>query len=472
MPAWNRIYDRAPIPVQDLLLGLAGWWTRRRRFGPGFRTCLAAAEERAAGTAADLEDFRDRRLRAYVLHCATTVPFWRERFRTLGVDPRDIRTLADLAVLPPVTKAEVRRQQAAFYSEAWPPRRCLRRGTGGTTGASLRFRATPAAVSEQWAVWWRYWRWHGLDLDTWCGYFVGLDIVPRQQRRPPYWRVIGPRRQVAFSSFHLRPETLPGYIDELRRRRLPWLHGYPSVLTLVAAHVLETGADLGYQPRWITTGAENLMPHQVDTITRAFGTRPRQHYGLAEGVANLSECPAGFLHVDEDFAAVEFLPHEVAGAGYRLVGSNLSNPAFCLLRYDTGDVVQAWSPAGCTCGRPGRLADAIDGRKEDVLILGDGTRIGRLAHVFQGIDCVAEAQFVQHEPGAVELLIVPRDPFTGQDERAVLAAARRRLGDATRIELRRVASIARERNGKLRFVRVIARPSDATAPSETGDTTR
>jgi len=48
-----------------------------------------------------------------------------------------------------------------------------------------------------------------------------------------------------------------------------------------------------YPIRWITVGAENLLPQQADLIEQAFGARPRQHYGMAEAIANSSECERG-----------------------------------------------------------------------------------------------------------------------------------------------------------------------------------
>ena len=47
---------------------------------------------------------------------------------------------------------------------------------------------TLAAIQEQWAIWWRYRRLHGLQFNTWCGYFGGRSVVPLTQKRPPLWR--------------------------------------------------------------------------------------------------------------------------------------------------------------------------------------------------------------------------------------------------------------------------------------------
>jgi len=107
------------------------------------------------------------------------------------------------------------------------------------------------------------------------------------------------------------------------------------------AFIAQVGIELGYArrvpTRWVTVGAENLLAHQRHAIERMFGVTPRQHYGLAEGVANISECPQGTLHVDEDYSFVEFIPRE-HGFGHRIVGTSLDNSAIPFLRYDTGDI--------------------------------------------------------------------------------------------------------------------------------------
>lgn len=456
MPALNRLYNRLPVPLQNLAIGLAGWSTMRRRFDGRFRASLREAEDRLAAGEDTITRYRDERIRRYVAHCVKTVPFWQRRFTSLGLDPRDIKGLDDLSLLPILTKAEVKQHRDSFFSTAWPPGRTPRRSTGGTTGASLSFRASPDALREQWAIWWRYWRWHGIPLHERCGYFVGIDVVPAGAGAP-YWRHNRPRRQEMFSIFHLRPDTLPGYLDELDRQRLPWLHGYPSVLAIIAAYMLDTGRRLRTPPRWVTTGAENLLPLQVQQIEAAFGVRPRQHYGLAEGVANLSECDHGRLHVDEDFAAVEFSPR--AGGATALVGSSLFNPAFCLLRYDTGDLVEPAAEGRCPCGRPGRIVQRIDGRKEDVILLPDGTRLGRLAHIFERLDCLREGQILQRADGGITLRVVPRGQFASTEQAAVMAAARRRLGSEIAVDLVTVERLPRGTNGKLRFVISELQPS-------------
>src|SRR5690606_40913392 len=72
-------------------------------------------------------------------------------------------------------------------------------------------------ICEQWAIWWRYRRWHGIEPGTWCAYFGGRSLVPFKASKPPFWRYNIPARQVMFSAYHMSPENLRAYVDELRR---------------------------------------------------------------------------------------------------------------------------------------------------------------------------------------------------------------------------------------------------------------
>lgn len=445
----EALYSHLPIWLQNTICSVKGLQIQRDRFGDGFPEMLAGAEQRARWSDDRVGAFRDVRLREFVKHCATTVPYYRDLFRREKIDYRDIRTLDDLKILPVMSKEEVKRAGTRLISEAIPAHRRIPAHTSGTTGAGLKFVTTREAIQEQYAVWWRYRRWHGVDMGDWCGYFGGRRVVPIRQTKPPFWRVNRPGRQVLFSAYHMTADNFPYYISELQRRRLRWLHGYPSMIALLASQIVDRvePTDLGVEV--VTIGAENLLEQQSDVIEKAFGVRPRQHYGLAEAVANISQCECGSLHVDEDFAAVEFLGDEAESC--RLVGTNLSNPAFPLLRYAPQDVVTPTSKR-CPCGRPGRLVAAIDGRQEDYIVLKNGAKLGRLGHVFKNLVNVREAQILQKRPGEIIACIVRGDRYTDNDERILRQSLKNCLGQDTVVHLNYVEQLTRSKTGKLRFV--------------------
>lgn len=432
MSALDRIYARLPEPLQVLAVHAEGWRHRRRVFGPVFRERLAWYRSHDGASPEAVEAMRESRRLATVRSAAKRIPYWSERLSR--------------AEIPLLTKAEV----AALGDRLHDPeiaRGAPRAHTSGTTGAGLVFPFPTAARSEQWAVWWRHRMRHGIEWETWQANFQGRTLVPGVPRKPVYWRVNGAGHQVLYSQYHFSPATERAYLADLERRALPWFQGYPSFLTLVAEAALRHGVKL--RPRWITTGAENLLLHQRRTMVEAFGVEPRQHYGQAEAVANISECPAGRLHVDEDFAAVEFLP--IGDGTFRIVGTSFCNDAFPLIRYDTGDLARL-DGRGCDCGLPGRVVASIDGRQEDLVELSDGSRVGRLDHLFKDMVRVAEAQIRQSSAGAVTIAIVPREGWSKADEAALLKECRERFGERLAVGIDLVGSIPKTRSGKLRLV--------------------
>lgn len=451
MVDWEALYRRLPVGLQQAACSMEGWRIRRSRYGRAFFGALAAAESRTYWSAERLVDLRDRQLAEFVRYCAATVPYYRRKFRQWGVVPEEIRRLEDLHRMPLLTKDEIREYLAELVSEAVPRSARTTVHTSGTTGSGLRFPSTAQALCEQWATWWRYRRWHGIGLDTWCGYFGGRIVVPFAQRRPPFWRYNVAMRQILFSGHHISDTTLPSYLDELRRSRPPWLSGYPSLIALLASYMLDTGADLGYRVRWITTSSETLSPGRAELIARAFGVRPLQHYGLTEGAANFSECERGNLHVDEDFAAVEFVPDDASPGGAWVVGTNFTNPATPLLRYAIQDRV-ALPHTGCGCGRSGRVVGNVDGRREDYVVLKSGEVLGRMDPAFKDLVRIREAQIYQRAPGMITVRLVRAQDYSMRDEHALLRELRQRLGGDTEITIDYVDRLERSKNGKLRFV--------------------
>ena len=445
----EALYRRLPIAVQNLVCSLEGHRIQRTRFGAQFRQLLTEAEHRDTWTSERLQRYRNRCLAAYIQYSAAHVSFYRRWFAVHKIDPRDLRTLSDLGTLPIINKRIVQEHLPDFVSTAAPKRDQVAIRTSGTTGAGLRLPATRDAIRQQWATWWRYRRWHGLVPDTWCGYFGGRTVVPARQSSPPFWRYNVPGRQLLFSAYHMSPRHLTSYIDELRTTRPPWLHGYPSLLALLARHIVDHNADIGYQVRWVTVGAENLLSHQSCVIERAFHVPPRQHYGMAEAIANISECEHGTLHVDEDFSAVEFFPPK--GSECRIVGCSFSNPAVGLLRYDAGDIATV-SDAACSCGRPGRIVTAIDGRQEDYILLSNGARISCVNQIFKPLINVREAQIHQRHPGELTVRIAPGKDYGDSDEDRLRHEIRTRLGDDVRVSIDYVDAVERSSTGKIRLV--------------------
>ncbi|MGE4585222.1 MAG: phenylacetate--CoA ligase family protein [Sphaerochaeta sp.] len=436
------IYNRLPIWGQNLACHYEGSRIKRTRYGNDFWRFLAEYESRAEWSYEQLCDYRDARLRKMVHHCYDTVPYYTKLFDDGGINPDSIRTLDDLKVLPILTKDIINANPDSFLSTAIPRKKIVTTHTSGTTGSGFVFQTTQEAISEQWAVWWRYRRALGIEYGTWCALLGGRSVVSPKWENPPFFRWNKPCRQMYFSTYHMSQSNLSAYVQAIRENNITWLHGYPSAINILAEFILEN--DLSLPLSRVSTGAENLLAPQKKNIEAAFGIQPYQHYGLSESTANFSEDIRHEMRVDEDFAAVEFLQN-LDSSSYRIIGTCLCNFAMPLLRYATGD------DCTVTYTAAGRVVSSLDGRKEDYVILSNGAKVGRLDHIFKDLTSIKEAQFVQKRIGAVTVNIVPGAKYDAEDEKKLYGEIASRLGDI-QVEIRHVEKIPRTKSGKLRFV--------------------
>ena len=445
----EKLYSSLPVVLQNVVCNLEGARIRVERYGRGFRIALRDSEERMDWSPERMQEYRRRRLQAHFVAAAGT-SFWAQRFQECDVHPTADDAFSELQKLPVLSKREVQDASSAIAAP-------LRNGahlarTSGTTGGGLVFPESLECEQERFAIWWRYRRWHRIHLHTYCGYFGGRSIVPVTQRQPPYWRSNRPGRQLLFSAYHLNARTAESYYRALvSRGDIEWLHGYPSVLSLLASLWLELGFPRLPALRIVTIGAESLLPAQRLAMERAWGVPVAQHYGLAETAANISQHPDGLLRVDEDVSHVELLPVQDQSGHYRLIGTNWLNPLFPLFRYDTGDIVSLRAaPKEPTW--PGREIEEIDGRKEDFLTLPDGTRLGRLDHILKDFVSVREAQFVQAKNYGVTLLVVPTSRYDEAEEARLRREIRLRIGGTVPLQIQRVETVPRTPAGKIKFV--------------------
>jgi phenylacetate-CoA ligase len=98
------------------------------------------------------------------------------------------------------------------------------------------------------------------------------------------------------------------------------------------------------------------------------------------------------------------------------------------------------------------LIEEIVGRADDSIRLPDGRSLGRLDHLFKGVEGILEAQIRQDRLDAIAMLVVPTATFGNHTRETLRANVRHRLGDEVALEIRLVDSIPRNGNGKFKGV--------------------
>lgn len=444
------IYYKLPIFAQNVACYFQGRRIVKTRYSQHFWSYLKDYESRSDWTYEQLIEYRNMKLQRMIKHCYETVPYYKKLFNEKGINYNEIKTIDDLKILPILSKSEVKANINSFISTVIPKSKLKIHPTGGTTGSGLSFYTTDEEEAEQWAVWWRYRRNLGIDIDMWCGNFGGKTIVPIENKKPPFWRYNTPCKQIFFSGYHINEQNALYYADEIKKRNIKWLHGYPSNLANLASCLLAKGIKLDIKN--VTIGSENLYDYQRELILEAFNTMPCQHYGLTEGVANISQRKDGNLYVDEDFSVVEFIP--MNESSYSIIGTSLSNWAMPLIRYDTGDQATINKLGGKNYDIGGRIIKQINGRTNEFIVLEDNTRISSaaLSLVFKDIIAIKEAQIVQKEKNYILVRIAKTGIYSPSDEEKTTKALKERLGKDMRIDYQYTDVLPRTSSGKMKLV--------------------
>lgn len=442
-----KIYKYLPERLQDLAVTYQGWRLARARFGESFQKSFQGFSERSLWSHEEILEYRRKKI-LECLYRASLTPFYSRVFSDLGMRWQDFEDPENFSLIPIVSKKDIQ----SHIDEFRPRKGVLSDSvikTSGTTGESFSFPISKNVEPNQWAVWWRYRNWHGVKKGDRCALFASAPVIQGKLGDRP-WRYNRLGNEYRFSIFHISRDTAKLYVDSLNSIRPSWVHGNPTAISLLASYILELELSLAFQLKCVTVGSENLLGWQESVIEKAFGSKVVQHYGLAEAVANISECEFGNLHTDEDFSYVEYIGEEEGGV-CSIVGTPFDNYALSILRYDTGDLATL-SSVECPCGHPGRVVKNLDGRLTDYVVLPNGDKVASLAAPFHSADGLAGAQIYQ---GANGELTVRYIPGIGWDESYLLkleSELRLRVGTDVALSFQQVAEIEKTSRGKMKLV--------------------
>ena len=389
--------------------------------------------------------------RSLALHAARQVPYYRELFGRLGIDPLAWRSLDDLHALPELSRDDVIEAGASLLAEGGPWLR-FKGSTSGTTGRAMLGWRDRASIAVEQAFVERQAAWAGYRPGERRAWLRGDPVVPAHQSDGPLWRHNRAENMLMLSSYHLSPGNGAAYIEALERFDPVMLQAYPSSISYLARWLEEHDQVYrGPSLRGIVTSSETLGAADRQVIAERFGCRVFDWYGAFERVAAIGTCEHGNYHVLEDYGCVEFEPNGDGTAN--LIGTGFGNRSMPLFRYRADDVVVPADPGyQCPCGRSFRVIERVLGRVDDVIRTPDGRHVVMLDWIFAGLFGLMEAQVVQDRLDEVRIRIVAGSEFGFADEQALLARALERLGPRVRIRIERVAQIERTRNGKFRQI--------------------
>lgn len=377
------------------------------------------------------------------------VPYYKEIIDSRNIDINAVDIYSEIKKFPLLTREEIIQNKEKIVNKDYKGQ-TVTKGSSGTTATSLVFPCPIERDNRISAVWWRSKFDYGIKRGMWMGWFGGKVIIPIEQNHGPYYKVDLFSNTISFSAFHITPTSIKEYFDSLKRMRLKWIHGHAHNIVLLSSLISENHLGVINSVKYITTGADSLFPWQRKIIQEAFpNAMIRQIYGLTEGVASIIEDIDGELKVQDDYAYTEFIPLDESNPDLcRIIGTGFNNPAFPMIRYDTGDL------ATVTYDEKGnRHIQQIDGRTVDSIKLPNGRRISSTSMTnFEYTELVKEVQYYQKDLYNLYVRVVPRPGYDENEEQKVIDSIRLRLPQEVSIHIEYVDKIERTKNGKIRYI--------------------
>lgn len=319
----------------------------------------------------DLEALQLERLQALVKRVYQKIPFYKESFDKAGINPEDIKSLADLTKLPFTVKQDMR-DAYPFGLFAVPRKDVVRvHCSSGTTGT-----ATVVGYTQK-------------DLENWGDCFAralyGAGCGPDSTLQIAYGYGLFTGGLGAHNGGERAGCTVLPMSTGNTKRQVRLMKDFdvdclcctPSYALNIAEVAQEEGYDVHEFPIHAgILGAEPCSEATRAEIEQKMGIQVYDIYGLSEvmgpGVACECEKQHG-LHVCEDQFIIEILDPKTLqpvpdGEWGEVAFTTLCKECSPLVRYRTRDISRILV-GECECGRTFRRMDRIAGRTDDMMIL-------------------------------------------------------------------------------------------------------
>lgn len=324
-------------------------------------------------TREQIESIQLERLKDTVTRAYERVPHYHEKLKAAGVEPGDIQSLDDLGKLPFTVKDDFR-VNYPFGLFAVPQKEIVRfHASSGTTG-----KPTVVGYTKR-------------DMETWKELIARLVTMAGVTDEDVAQISFGYGLFTGAFGLHQGLEHIGASVIPMSsgntQKQIMIMQDFGTT-TLVstpsyALHMGEVALEMGIDPKkdlklkWGLFGGEGSTEAMRRQINQVWGLFATENYGMSElvGPGVSGECKAlKGMHINEDHFIPEIIDPNtgrILGEGEvgELVITTITKEALPILRYRTKDITSLHYEK-CDCGRTTVRMSKIQGRSDDMLILG------------------------------------------------------------------------------------------------------
>jgi phenylacetate-CoA ligase len=406
----------------------------------------------------DLDKLRLKNIQSIILYAYENTDYYRQLLDSKGVAPCDIKTLDDLAKIPPLTKADIQNNSETLLSKIFDRSSLIKDASGGSTGEPTVFYKNLEYLQLRAADQLRHDRWSGWDIGDRFALIWGAQ---RDLKASQSFREFIISRYVAriweLDAFDMNKTRMENYVKTLQKIKPKMVLGYANALVAFSEYLIKYHPDHGINPKGIISSAETLTESKRKIIESAFNCKVLNRYGSREVGLIASECSEqSGLHINADNIYVEIVkdgqPVPLGESGDILV-TDFSNIAMPLIRYKLGDV-GSLGENSCSCKRTLPILKSVEGRSGDFFVAADGSLVHGeyFTHLFYGEQDVKKFQMIQNTLEHVHLKIVSvNEDMDAPYIKSIIKKTVKILGEQCAVDIEFVSQIPPTASGKSLF---------------------
>ncbi len=440
----------------------------------------------------ELKEHQFSRLKNILHHAYEKVPFYKERFRAIGLHPEDIRNNEDIILIPPTTKEDImssfpegitaqgmNRAQWKYVASSGTTRQIIgihdfkKANTNWAAGLRAHKLAGNHTVGKKW-----------MEIPPhMCTNICGIDDSGKGEKffsrrmmglllrgnykalRHDLYQYFYRQRQniyrrITLPSFGSEGTNIPekdieAYIDAIRKYQPYILEGLPLYLYTFAKYLIKKEIP---PPKVgvIKPFGGSMTSVMKETIETAFACEVYDTYGCSEMGFIACDCKKHEgLHLFMDLYYIDILrdgkPVSPGELG-RIYITDLENRAMPWIRYDVGDVGRYFIEDH-GCGRRS-IRLQVEGRVEDTLSNSKGELFtsDQVFDFFHGFKELDHFQLIEKSKGNLDLLCVPSNG-TGINKEKIIQEFKDFFSPDAVVKLYIVKTIKAEDGGKFRFIK-------------------
>jgi phenylacetate-CoA ligase len=337
--------------------------------------------------------------------------FYRKLYYSYGIAENDIKSIGDISKLPVIDKKMINKEPHLLLTV---PKFFLSKSyTSGTTGTPLTVYNDYFSVLRERACQYVFRKRRGFK------YGNHLVSLRGHLGREMLALKIGIFNTLYLSSYQINEQTIAHYYRKILSYKPVAIEGYPSSLYSLCYFLRDKHLCLSIPVCF--TSSETLFDFQRELIEKVLNTEIYDYYGNTEKAISLAEC------IDHRgyFSQLGYSINEFREDC--IITTSLINSSFPLIRYKVDDTVSLTS-VPTLLNSELCVVDFINGRTDDNILTKNGTKIGRLDHLFKGVGNIKLAQIVQNEIGKIIINIVPDGIFSEKDRLKLIVHIDERIG--------------------------------------------